>query len=473
MKNAVRIRSDELSQVAIIGIVFLQLLLNNGIYLFLCYAVLLFLLYQVSQPYKPAVFTIVVINHILQIVAGVWQANYLEQDLNYRSFYTKDATVLSLIGMLFLFAPIIYEQSRLKPQSLESLRFYAGKLSTTKSLNCYLIALFITTILTGVAFVYQGLTQIIVSAVKIKWFFFLLFGYLAILKKEKQMIFLALVGFEFISGFYSFFSEFKTVIYYLGILLVGLIATINFKQVVIAAGLAAGMIYVGLLWTSVKGEYRNFLNKGTAQQVAAVSKDEALEKLLGLSTQTQEKGTEGAVKDMLDRLQYTYHFAKTLERVPDFIPFQKGANWLANIEFSTTPRFLNPDKPNIDNSVKATKYTGIRYATARQGVSFSLGYFAEFYVDFGKFLMMPGIMLLGFIYARLYRYFLIKPSNNPIFNYAITGAFFFEFSNYEMDGTFLSGRLFASIITFMVLIFFFSKPLLRFIRVPDAVKKPD
>ncbi len=465
MDNKGRIVSDEFTKLTIVGLVIVQLAMANGVYLFLCYAVLFFLLYHLSQPYKPAIFTVVAINHMVQILPGIWLANYLDKDLNYRAIYTERATVLSLIGLLFLFAPLIYQQNKIKRLSLNEFKVQASRLSTNRTLNCYLIALAITTVLTGVAFLYAGFTQIILSVVKIKWFFFLLFGYLVFLKKEKKTVFYLLVAFEFISGFYSFFSEFKTVIYYLAVLLLSFVANINFKQLAIGAIGIFCLVFLGLMWTSVKNDYRTFLNKGEAKQVTSVSKDDALEKLLELSNESQEKGTEGSTKAFLERLQYTYHFAKAIERVPEAIPFQNGANWLENIEFATTPRFLNPDKPVIDNSAKATKYTGIRYLGTKQGVSFSLGYFAEFYIDFGPYLMMFGILFLGFIYAMLYKYFLNRASDNPIFNYALVGAFFFEFANFEIDGTFLTGRLFASIVTFFALSYFFGKPLLNYISV--------
>lgn len=471
MLNKTKIVSDELTQLSIVALVALQLMLPNGFYLFLCYTVLLYLLYNLSQPYKPAIFTIVAINHMVQVLPGIWLANYLDKDLNYRSIYTDKATILSIIGFLFLFAPVMYQQNKLKKMSLPEFKVQALRLSTTKTLHCYLIALAITSVLTGLAFVYSGFTQIILSVAKIKWFFFLLFGYQVFLKKEKMLIFYLLVAFEFVSGFYSFFSEFKTVIYYLAVLLLGFVATINFRQLAIGAAGIFCLVFLGLMWTSIKNEYRTFLNKGEAKQVAAVSKDDALEKLLELSSESQEKGTETSTKALLERLQYTYHFAKAMERVPEVIPFQKGANWADNIEFATTPRFLNPDKPIIDNSAKATKYTGIRYLGTKQGVSFSLGYFAEFYIDFGPYFMMLGILALGFVYAFLYKYFLTRSSDNPIYNYALVGAFFFEFSNFEIDGTFLTGRLFASIVTFVVLGWFFGKPLLSYISVKNAVKK--
>ncbi|MBL0358821.1 MAG: hypothetical protein IPP72_19015 [Chitinophagaceae bacterium] len=467
-----KIKLDELSSLFILALVLAQNFLPNGFYLFISIATGLLLFNWLSQPYKPAVFTIIAFNHVLQIISGVWLANYMGKDINYRSFYTDRATVLSLIGLFFLFAPVIYQQNKLRNISLHTFRMYAMKFSTQKSLNCYLIALAVTSTLSGLAFVFSGLTQVILSVVKIKWFFFLLFGYQAIIKKERLSIFYLLIAFEFASGFYSFFSDFKTVIYYLGVLLVSFVATINFRQLVLACLLGVGLAYMGLIWTSVKTDYRSFLNRGNRSQNVTVSKDEAIDKLISLSSDVNKEGTEAAAADLLDRLQYTFHFAKALERVPDVVPFQQGANWLNNIEYATTPRFLNPDKPTIDNSVKATKYTGIRYATAKQGTSFSLGYFAEFYVDFGSYLMMPMIFLVGFIYSRIYKYFLTKPSDNPVFNYAIAGAFFFEFYAFEMDGTYFVGRFFASLLTFYSLSFFFSKSLLRYIKAADKKEKP-
>ena len=462
-----KIKLDELSIFFIIILVIVQNLFSNGLYLFVCYASGIFLFNRLSQPYKPGVFTVIALNHLLQIVAGVWLANFLDKDINYRSYNTGYATLLSITGLIFLVAPIIYQQDKIKRLSLSDFKMHAFRLSTQKSLNCYLIALFVTSFLLGIAFLFTGLTQIIISIVKIKWFFFLLFGYQAVSKKEKLVIFYALVAFEFVTGFYSFFSDFKTVVYYLAILLISFVVTINFRQLILFFFFAAVLAFMGVAWTSIKTDYRSFLNKGERSQSVQVSKDEAMDKLISLSNNIDQNSSQGATIDLLDRLQYTFHFAKTMERVPAIIPYQNGSNWLDNIAFATTPRFLNPDKPTIDNSIKTTKYTGIRYATAKQGASFSLGYFAEFYIDFGPFYMMPMLFLMGLFYSRIYKYFLTKASNNPVFNYSLVGAFFFEFYAFEMDGTYIAGRLFASIVTFFVMNFFFTKPLLNYLSVKN------
>jgi hypothetical protein len=445
---------DPISSFFITLLVLSQFLLNNGIYLLASSATFVILFFLLQQRYKPGILAFILLQHILQVIATVWLCNYLGKDIDYRSYQSSRAIYLSLIGMFFLFSPLIYFQVKLPNVNLSDLKRHAEALSTEKAMQYYFISFIIATLVGAVAFLYSGFTQIIFSLIKLKWLFFLLFGFLAILKKEKRNMFYLAIALEFFSGFFSFFSEFKTVIYFLVILLLTFIYSINIKQIFIGIIVGAVLTFLALGWSSIKGDYRAFLNGGTKQQTVDVSRDEALNKLADLSEQVNADQISNSTKDLLDRLQYTYHFAKTLERVPEQIPFQNGNNWLEDIEFATTPRYLNPDKPILDNSIKASKYTGIHYLGAKSGVSFSLGYFAECYIDFGPYGMMIFLLIIGFVFGLTYNYLMRKSSKNIIFNYSVVGAFFMEFYAYEMDGTYLSGRFLSSLLTFILLVNF-------------------
>jgi len=467
------IKVDSQSKFIFFLIVLCQLFFANGLYLFACVITFLVMCYFVQQAYGTGVFTVILAQHILQIIAGVWLCNYLGNDINYRSPETGVATVASLVGVCCLFLPIIYVQGNMPRITMADVRRSVEQFSTEKTLYCYIGSFFLTASLGVFAASLAGFAQIVYSIVKIKWLFFLLFGYQSIVKKEKRVFFYFAIAFEFLSGFLTFFSDFKTVIYFLVILLLTLIASINFKQILYALAVVGLMIPMALFWSSIKGDYRSFLNGGQKSQTVIVSNQEALDKLKSLSNNVDENSLAGSTTAALDRIQYTYHFAKAIERVPDIIPFQNGQNWLQNIEFCTTPRFLNPDKPILDNSVKTSKYTGIHYLGGKSGVSFSLGYFAEFYVDFGFYGMMIGIFILGAVYAKIYGYFMRKSSNNLAFNYAVVGSFFGEFIGFEMDGTFLLGRLLASLITYIILINFAFPLILDFIAVDKSYSKPN
>ena len=180
-----------------------------------------------------------------------------------------------------------------------------------------------------------------------------------------------------------------------------------------------------------------------------------------------------SVESFLDRFQYTYHLAKTMETVPAKIPYQNGANWGKSLEFSLTPRLLNPDKPRVEASVKATKYTGIGYAGASKGVSVSLGYFADAYIDFGIIGMFLPILIIGLLMGRTYYYFMRKSSGNFLFNFAVVGAMYMEFFAFEMDSTFLAGRLFATLLTFFMLKILFFPWLYNQLKMPTIILKQE
>ena len=466
------IKIDEQSKLFLIVILLSLLLFDNGLYMFIPTAVLFLVLYNLQQPLKPAVFSMLVITHFINIISGVWLANYLDKDINYRSPSQATAIVASSIGLIFLMAPVYYFQKKIPTQSKLSLKEFADRFSAEKVMYAYIISYFTFSAMGGVAFVFGGITQVIISLVKIKWILFLLFGFQCFLKDRNKKIFYVFVGFEFISGFLSFFSDFKTVIYFLAILIIALVDRLSFKQVFSVIAIGAGLAGFGLVWTNVKGEYRAFLNSGGKEQVVGVESDAAFNKLYDLSSKVDDTKLNGSVVQMLDRLQYTYHFAKTIDRVPVIIPFQNGQNWLTSLEFATTPRFLNPNKPTYDATSKVRMYTGLRYLGKEYGVSFSLGYFGDCYIDFGLFGMMGILLTLGFLYGKIYFWLLKTASKNMLFNYCVVSAFFMEFSALEMDSTYILGRLFASFLTFFILIKFFFPWLINYLSIEvEKVKK--
>ena len=448
------IRLDDGAQAFLLTLFFSQLFFSNGIYLFLGTVCFAFIVYYLQQPLKPSIFTLMFIYHLLQVMSGVWLSNFLERDINFRSYSTDTATIFSYIGLIFLFAPIIYYQRKIPSVSLATLQKHAARLSIQKSFKVYVVGFFAMNALAGVAFVVPGLTQVIFSFVNIKWFLFLLFGLQVFLKNTMKKEFYFFVALEFLLGFFSYFSDFKTVMFFVAFIAMLFLIKVSIRNLVVSALLILGIFYLAVKWTSIKGEYRVFLNKGTSTQTVNVERKDALNKLLELSESSDGNSFDASAAEFFSRLQYTYHLAKTMDRIPAVLPHENGANIGSILSFVTTPRFLNPDKPKLEASVKATKYTGIGYLGASSGVSFSLGYFADCYIDFGYYGMMVPLFILGLLFGSTYFYFVKKSSPNFIFNYAVVGGMYMEFLAFEMDGTYLMGRLFATLLTFLMLKFF-------------------
>ncbi len=157
-----------------------------------------------------------------------------------------------------------------------------------------------------------------------------------------------------------------------------------------------------------------------------------------------------------------------MEQVPSVIPYQNGKNWMESFQYVFTPRLFNPNKPVADASIKASKYTGIQYAGYKQGTSFSLGYFADSYIDFGVYGMIVVLCIMGWFYAFIYLYFLKKSSTNFIFNYSIVATLFMQLYALETDNTYLIGRLFITVIVFYIISRFFFQPLIRLLSEPST-----
>jgi len=466
-----KIQYDDGASAFLVILLFAQLFFTNGIYLFLGGISLWLIFSNLQQPYKPSIFTIIFIYHLIQVMAGVWLSNFLEKDIDFRSDHTSTATLASYIGLIILFLPIIYYQNKIPNISLQTLRKHAAGLSLERSLRVYIISFFVTNALGGIAFTIAGLSQVIFSLVNIKWFFFLLFGFQVILKNKMWKQFIIIVIIEFLLGFFSFFSDFKTVMFFITFIAIIFLNNVKLKHVIVTAITIVALFYLGVMWTSIKGEYRMFLNKGSKSQTVSVEREEALNKLVELSGNRTEGSFDEAAGEFFSRLQYTYHLAKTMDRIPSVLPHEYGKNIGGILAYVTTPRFLNPDKPKLEATVKATKYTGIMYAGALTGVSFSLGYFADCYIDFGYFGMMIPLLILGLLFGSTYFYFIKNSSPNFVFNYAVVGAMFMEFNAFEADGTYLMGRLFATLLTFFLLKLFLFPSLYNYLYLQPVLLK--
>lgn len=462
-----KINFDDGAKGFLIVLLLAQFFFTNGIVLMCGMAVFFILMYNLQQPYKPSVFTIMLFYHFIQISAGVWLSNYLNEDINYRSSSTLNAIVAAYIGLLFLFLPIIYYQNKIPKLTLKQLKIHADRLSIDKTFRVYVIGFFAMNAISGIVFIVPSLAQILISISNIKWFLFLLFGFQSILKNRKRKEFYIFCLLEFAMGFYSYFSDFKTIIFFILSLFLCFLYYAESKKIILACISIVVLSYGGIFWTSVKGEYRGFLNKGTSTQTVQVEKADALNKLIEISETRSDNSFSQATEDFLERLQYTYHLAKTMDRVPAIIPYQNGNNWFSTLTFVLTPRILNPNKGVYDASVKASRYTGIRYSGIKRGVSVSLGYFADGYIDFGYIGMFIPLLILGFVYGRSYFYFAQKSSNNFVFNFSVVGAIYMEFFAFESDNIFVTGRLYVNLLVFFLLRRFLFSKILDYIKMPQ------
>ena len=429
----------------------LSLGLNNGVYLCICFATVLLIVKLLFFQRLPGIICFSLVMQWVQVFAFVLWMNFGGFDINYLSPKAADALILSCIGLLLMAFIIHVIVKKLGMPTLEYMESEAMKVNEKKLLVLYIVS---TVFLTSIGFVLgstSGFAQILVSIADFKWIFLLWYGYVIWIKKKNRIYLLYIVLYEFASGFYSYFSSFKEVIFYVIILAITFTVHVKFKQFIRLSTIFVILIPLFLSWSVIKGDYRNFLSQGRRSQTVSVSREQAYLKLGEQFQKLKWADFELATSMSLYRLQYILHFALAMERVPSVTPYQNGDVWYDNVMNVLKPRLLFPDKGIFDASVKTSKFTGRKFAGHNQGAAFSLGYFPDAYVDFGPIGMFFPIAVIALAVGLIYRNFYLQKKLNLFLKFAIINVVLKVFMSFENDGLFLVGRLVTGFFTFYLL----------------------
>ncbi|WP_143773877.1 hypothetical protein [Niastella vici] len=426
-------------------------LFQNGMYLFLCFATLFGMLAILWKYNRPGIIVFAFTLQWVQVVAYVIWMNVKEKPIDFLSKNAPNALLVACLGLLLMAFIISRGVSKLPVYSDQDFQKQASLVNKKKLLILYIIS---TLFLSSIGFVFgntSGLAQMLVTVSLFKWIFFIWYGVIVWLSKKNRMVLIVILAYEFISGLYSYFSSFKEVLFYTIIVSLTFIKQITFRQFINFLLISVSLLFVFVTWTAVKGGYREFLNQGSRMQVVNVSKSEALSKI-GEKVQTISWNQYQASMTMsLYRIQYILHLTKVMDRIPKIMPHENGKLWWENVSFVFTPRILFPEKSIYEPSKKTNKYTGFKYAGLQKGAAFSLGYFADSYVDFGFIGMFLPLSLLALFIVLIYRTFYNMHQLNLVFRFAIINVTLYNFISFEADGLFLFGRLCTNLLVFWIL----------------------
>jgi hypothetical protein len=431
--------------------IFLTIFMANGLYLMCSIATLYALLLILWRSNRPGILVFAFLMQWTQVAAFVVWMDVLGHDINHLSPHGGIAVVMSCLGLVVMAAVLAQMIAKLPIPNREQFYQQARLINEKKILILYLAS---TLFLGGIGLVVSaggGLAQIVMTFASLKWIFFLVYAYVAWINKKNRLILLAMILFEFSTALYSYFSSFKEVILFTVILALTFIEKISFKQVIYSLLVIVFLGFLLITWTAIKNDYRAYLNQGTRQQSIEVSRSEAFNKIGEKISNLSWKNYQMSMNLFLYRVQYIYHLSRTMDRVPDILPHEFGGLWWDNISFVLEPRLFFPDKPRYEATQKTTKYTGLHYAGFKQGSSFSLGYFADSYIDFGYFGMLIPLTLIALFVGFIYRRFYHLKKVNILFRYALINIVLYEFISFESDGLFLFGRLLLMFLVFYIL----------------------
>jgi hypothetical protein len=400
------------------------------------------------------------------ISVKVFYANYIGEDFIDIHDYPRDiisAFYLGQIGIIAVAFGINLALRGLKIEDKDNFEFKIDDYNFSKLTQVYIACSIAYPILFALSFTLGGLQQPLSKLIEFKWAVFFLFM-LYSLKTEQYKIFVLVACYEIALSFTGYFSAFKD---YFFALFIGMSMVFGnrFKPkylfpmlLIISLG-----TYFLMIWQYVKPEYRNFLSNGVEAQVSVRTTGESLTKLFELVANVPPDAIQKGFEYTVNRLEYIDFLSASISQVPANIPHTNGELWGGAFGRIFKPRLLFPNKAVIDDSEKASLYTGQEFYGANRGTSVSLGYFAESYVDFGMVGMHLSLLFYGFIIGSIYKY-VIHSAPNHIIGTSLVFPMFFIIFNFETALDKIVGAIFMYLIIYFFVNKFLLKSLLNYIK---------
>jgi len=404
------------------------LMLVSGLVLFLTFQ----LMWRVNEP-KHLLVNLVLNWMVVAILLPY--GTIFQKPLSVLSIYKSDtlvyATWLAIFSQVFYLLGIYLPLRKLVNTQMGKMQITLSRYDGQKLFTAYIAYSFFAAILTPLLLGVSG-GQMLMGLVYFKWVFLtFLIIHTSVIPSNTKYI-LLFVGFEILLSFSGFWASFKDYI----LVSVGAFFTLN-RKISVNAFFALFLtaivsFFLLVIWSASKGKYRMFLTGGErSQNVVQTDQLNNISVLWDIVSEdfnaknfseSFERGRDALVY----RISYVEYFALVLKQVPTFLPHENGRLLQDALEHVLKPRILFPDKKVIYDSDLTSKYTGINFAGKDEGVSFSLGYVPEAYIDFGPLYMFIPIFFFGLLFGWMYKTLLLKGYNivwgicysAPIFQFA-------------------------------------------------------
>jgi hypothetical protein len=304
-----------------------------------------------------------------------------------------------------------------------------------------------------VAAKYAGLQQIMLSLSGIKWAGLFVLAYWTLCRRRDLRWLVVVVLIEIVMGMTGFFAGFRLVLFVLLGAAIAAHTSLGARGIILLTMGAVLTIVLAVFWSSIKEDYRQFLNQGTGEQVVLQPVDERLSYLATEALDFDGRRFEYGFERLLERVSYIDFLAVTMERVPNVLPYENGSHLGAAIWHVVTPRLLFPDKAELpSDTIMTAYYTGLEQALwATASTSISIGYLGELYIDFTIWGALLAVFSLGLAYGRCYRAIRNYPYVPEFINYGLCMMIALAFASFETSLIRLIGTLGTTVTAALVL----------------------
>jgi hypothetical protein len=381
---------------------------------------------QLWRPGEPPILLMVFIMQWIQASISIFEANWLGLNVigvSERGRGDMDTAIaLTLIGLATLALGMRWGAGPDRVNIQIAARQVALSQPISRWFWLYVVAALVGALAFAFAWTVPGLSQPMLALASMRWAFFFMLAYATFVRTSGVGPYFGFAfAMELALGVGGFFADFKTVFIFTLLAVAAAGRRFSFRTVLGLGSLVALLIALGIVWTAVKEEYRNFVSGGGGSQAVVVDYGTALAKLADLIGDLDSGALTRGTQKMLQRLTYVEFFGIVIDYVPSIMPHENGAIMWDAISRPFMPRILFSDKSVIDDSERTNLYTG-GAAGNYPATSISLGWVAETYIDFGEYLMMGAIFLIGYFYGRIYRWCLDGFGANALLRFASAPA---------------------------------------------------
>jgi len=341
------------------------------------------------------------------------------------------ASWLGLFALTFYLIGIHIITKKIKSVQQDSLYNILRRYDSRRLILLYVVVSLLSAIFNSSIIHVPG-GQLLLAITYLKWVLLTLLIVHTMAVDNNRTLVILLVLVEVLLSFSGFWAAFKDYI------LVALGAYLMFsprlslRTYLILSLVFSVSLFLAVVWTYSKGEYRKYLTGGERTQYI-IEQDNLsnIQKFYEIvqrdfSSQNFKDNFLIGLENLVYRVSYVEFLGLTMKQVPTYLPHENGNLLIGALEHILKPRILFPEKKPIYDSDLTSKYTGVQFAGAEQGTSFSLGTVAESYVDFGKYYMFIPIFFFGLWIGWMYKYFILNGYNliwgmcysAPIFQFA-------------------------------------------------------
>jgi len=361
------------------------------------------------------------------------------------------ATVLSLSGVLVFAIGIAIGRGRIQSGNIDLTLEQARRYSSDKLWWAYLASVAACSIILAAAWLFPGLTQPLLVVARIKFAFLAALAFVVCATDHGYRYVIVALIIEMVIGISGFFAEYKTAIYVLSLVFLSARRTSPTVRLSALAGLVILGITTSVVWTAVKGEYRDYVSEGTGQQAVTRSWTDRMDKLVDEVDNLNLQNLAEATDTLATRIAYVDYFAATLINVPNYEPHTDGTFLLDSLVHLVTPRLLFPDKVSLSDNEVVLTYAGIPISESGTGTSIGLGYLGELYVDFGPIGMFIPVLGLGYIVGWIFQYVMREHRIPRFANYGLIIVVLLPASQLEISLIKMLGSIVTSFLVVVVL----------------------